>query len=176
MMGVVLVLVYFGMAALAAFILLQPDRFSVTRALVIAASPQNIFPQINDLRNWRAWSPWARLDPDAQTSYAGPEAGEGASFEWSGNKKVGAGRMTIVESRPFESVRLKLDMREPFVASQDAFFLLTPEEGGRTKVAWTLTGRNTLLSKAMSLFGKRDQMIGGQFERGLANLEEICRK
>jgi hypothetical protein len=176
MMGVILVLVYFGMAALAALILLQPDRFSVTRARVISAPAQQIFGYIDDLHNWRAWSPWTRRDPGADIRYAGPAAGEGASLEWSGDEKLGAGRMAIIESRPFESVRLKLDMRKPFAASRDMFFLLTPEEDGRTKVVWTLTGRNTLLSKATGLFPRRDRIVGGQLERGLVHLEEICGK
>jgi hypothetical protein len=38
------------------------------------------FAQVNDLRNWEAWSPWAKLDPAAKQTYAGPTAGVGASF------------------------------------------------------------------------------------------------
>ncbi len=175
MLGVVLVLVYFGMALLAAAIILQPDRFSVTRAAVMAAPPQQVFPHINELRKWEAWSPWARLDPAAQIVYAGPPAGEGASFEWRGDKKAGAGRMTVVESRPFERVRLNLEMRKTFSASHDVVFLLTPEAGERTMVAWTQSGRNTLMSKAINLLTNREKRLGDQFERGLSNLDAVCR-
>jgi|GEM_PF-6909325 len=40
-------------------------------------------------------SPYVSLDPAAKYSFAGPSAGPGASIAWSGNSKVGEGRMTI---------------------------------------------------------------------------------
>jgi uncharacterized protein YndB with AHSA1/START domain len=173
MWGVLLVLLYFGLALLAAVIIMQPDRFIVTREAVIDAPPDRVFALINDLRNWEGWSPWAKLDPDARKSYVGPTAGAGAGFEWSGDKKVGAGSLTILESRPSERIDLRLDMRKPFKGSNDVLFRLTPEDG-RTRVAWTMTGRNTLVSKAMNLVSNCEKMVGGQFEAGLANLNRLA--
>ena len=94
-------------------------------------------------------------------------------FAWSGDKKVGAGRMTIIDSRPFESVDIKLDMSKPFAASNDVSFRLSPEESGRTKVTWTMSGPSTLVSKAMNLVMNFDKTLGGRFETGLANLNAI---
>jgi uncharacterized protein YndB with AHSA1/START domain len=173
MWGVLLVLLYFGLALLAAVIVMQPDRFAVTREAVIGAPPARVFALINDLRNWEGWSPWAQLDPEAQKSYFGPPAGAGAGFEWSGNKKIGAGSMTIVTSVPNERIDLRLDMRKPFKASSEAFFRLSDVDG-HTRVAWTMTGRNTLLSKVMNLVMNYDKVVGGQFEVGLANLNALA--
>lgn len=171
MIGFTLVMVYFGAALLAAAILLQSDWFAVTRSAVIDAPPDVTFRQINELRNWEAWSPWAMLDPHAHHAFAGHPAGEGASFEWSGDKKVGAGRMTIVESRPNESVGIKIEMRKPFAASNDMSFTLEPEDGGsRTKIVWSMSGRNSLVAKAMNLVMNHEKKVGGQFEQGLDNL------
>ncbi len=176
MLGFILVLVYFGGAALAAFVILQPDRFVVTRSAVIDAAPEDVFRYINELRNWEAWSPWARLDPQARTSYVGPASGAGAAFEWSGDKKLGAGRMTITESRPFEGVDIRLEMRKPVSGANDLRFQLTPETQDRTHVVCTMSGRNNLFSKAMNLFGSCDKKVGGQFEAGLTNLSAIFRR
>jgi hypothetical protein len=154
---------------------MQPNRFVVTRSAVVDAPPEEVFSHINELRNWEAWSPWAKLDPAARNSYEGPAAGAGAAFEWSGDKKVGAGRMTIIDSRPFESVDIKLDMRKPFAASNDVSFRLAPE-GERTRVTWTMSGPNTLLSKAMGLVVNCDKICGDQFEAGLANLNALFAK
>ncbi len=66
MIGVALVLLYFGLALLAAVVILQPDRFVVTRSAVIDAPPDVVFQHLNELRKWEGWSPWARLDPQAQ--------------------------------------------------------------------------------------------------------------
>lgn len=179
MMGFLLVIVYFGLALLAAVIIMQADRFVVTRSAVVDAPPREVFRHINELRMWEAWSPWAGLDPRAQTSYAGPPAGEGAVFEWSGDGKVGAGRMTIVDSRPNERIDMKLEMRKPFAATNDVCFTLTPDGGGRdarTRVVWTMSGKNSLMSKAMGLVMNRDKIVGGQFEKGLAKLGAVVAK
>ena len=176
MWGFILVVVYFGAALLAAAILLQPDRFVVTRSALIDAGAPEVFRHINELRNWQAWSPWAKLDPQAQTAYQGPEAGAGATFEWSGDKKAGSGRMKIIDSQPFEHVNIRLEMQKPFSAANDLRFELTPEAQERTKVTWTMLGRNTLISKTKNLFSNRDKVVGGQFEAGLANLNALCRK
>lgn len=175
MTGFLLVILYFAMAALAAWIIMQPNRFVVTRSAVVDAPPEEVFRHINELRDWERWSPWAKLDPAARNSYEGPAAGAGAAFEWSGDKKVGAGRMTIIDSRPFESVDIKLDMRKPFAASNDVSFRLAPE-GERTRVTWTMSGPNTLLSKAMGLVVNCDKICGDQFEAGLANLNALFAK
>jgi uncharacterized protein YndB with AHSA1/START domain len=173
MWGVLLVLLYFGLALLAAVIIMQPDRFAVTREAVIGAPPERVFALINDLRSWEGWSPWAKLDPQAQKTYFGPSAGAGAGFEWSGNKKIGTGRMTIVSSVPSERIDLRLEIRKPFKGSSEAFFRLSKVDGG-TRVAWTMTGRNTLLSKIMNLVMSCDKVVGAQFEVGLANLGALA--
>ena len=76
----------------------QPDTFRVERAAMIAAPPATVFAQVDDLHNWRNWSPWQELDPNMTQTYTGPRSGAGASMAWSGNSKAGQGRMTVVES------------------------------------------------------------------------------
>jgi len=177
MWGVLLVLLYFAAALIAAAVLLQPDRFIVRRTAVIDAAPEQVFRQINDLHNWAGWSPWASLDPAARIDYFGAACGAGASVEWSGDRSVGAGRMTIVDSLPAESVTLKLDLLRPFQASHDVYFSLTPENGGdasRTRVDWSLVGRAGLLAKALNLLMSREKSLGGRFEQGLSNLQAAC--
>ena len=176
MTGFLLVILYFAMTALAAWIILQPKRFVVTRSALVDAPPEVVFRHIDELRNWQAWSPWAKLDPAVINTYEGPAAGAGAVFAWSGDKKVGVGRMTIVESRPFESVDIKLDMSKPFTASNDVSFRLSPEESGRTKVTWTMSGPSTLVSKLMNLVMNFDKALGARFETGLANLNALVAK
>ena len=90
-----------------AFVAMQPSDFRVERSLTMAASPADAFAQVNDLRKWEAWSPWAKLDPDAKISFEGPEAGQGAAMSWACNDQVGEGKMTVVESRPNDEIKLK---------------------------------------------------------------------
>jgi uncharacterized protein YndB with AHSA1/START domain len=150
----------------------QPADFRITRSATIAAPPAAVFEQINDFHRWDAWSPWAKLDPNAKNSFDGPPAGVGAGFAWAGNKEVGEGRMTITESRPGELVRMKLEFLKPFAATNVAEFTLKPEGNG-TVVTWSMSGTNGFMAKCVGLVVNCDKMVGGQFEKGLANMKAI---
>ncbi|MDF3056042.1 MAG: polyketide cyclase [Rariglobus sp.] len=160
---------------LAAFVVIvatRPDDFRVTRSATIVAPPAAVFAQVNDLHKWQEFSPWAKIDPAAKVIFEGPPAGTGAVFGWSGNKDVGEGRMTIVESRPHELIRFKLDFVKPFEGTNIAEFTFKPE-GAQTIVTWSMSGKNNFLFKAVGLFMNCDKMLGDQFEQGLANLKTI---
>ena len=42
-----------------------------------------------------------------------------------------------------------------------------------TRVTWAMDGPMNYLSKVMCLFISMDKMIGGDFEKGLSNLERV---
>lgn len=151
---------------------MRPAEFRVSRSATLPAPPAVVFAHVNDLHNWEAWSPWAKLDPQAKGTYDGPQEGEGASFAWSGNSEVGEGRMTITESRPHQLLRLRLEFVKPFKATNEAEFTFQPE-GEQTLVTWSMSGRNNFMSKAVGLFMDCEKMVGGQFEQGLANLTSV---
>jgi uncharacterized protein YndB with AHSA1/START domain len=157
-----------------AFVATRPDEFRVARSTVIAAAPEKIFLRVNTLRLWQDWSPWAKLDPDAKTTFEGPESGVGAVMRWDGNNKVGQGSMTIIESRPNESIKFRLDFLKPMQATSAAEFTFKAE-GGQTTVTWSMSGENNFVRKAMSVIMNCDKMIGGQFEKGLASLRDVAR-
>ena len=160
---------------LGAVVAMQPSEFHVVRSAVIPAPPAAVFAQINDLRNWEAWSPWEKIDPAAKKTFDGQRAGVGASFAWAGNYEVGEGRVTITESRAPARVGIRLDMLEPMAASNAVVFTLAPEGEG-TRVTWSMVGRNGFMSKAIGLVMDMDKMVGGQFEKGLANLKSAAAK
>jgi hypothetical protein len=171
-----LIYILLGIAAVIAllviFIASRPSEFRTTRSARMAAPPSAAFNQVNNLRNWEAWSPWAKLDPNCKETFEGPSAGKGSSLHWAGNKLVGEGRMEIIESRPSELVRLRLDFLKPFKATNTAEFTFKPE-GGQTNVTWSMFGRNNFMFKAMGLFMNCDKMVGGQFEQGLASMKRV---
>jgi hypothetical protein len=130
------------------------------------------FAQVNDFHNWRAWSPWEKIDPALKRSYEGPQAGAGATYAWQGNKDVGEGRMTILESRPGELVRIKLEFFKPFAATNTAEFTFKPAGDG-TAVTWSMSGQNNFLARAICVFVNMDKMVGGMFEQGLAQMKTV---
>ncbi len=151
---------------------LRPSEFRVTRSAMIAALPSSVFSQVNNLHNWEGWSPWAKLDPAMKQTYDGPSAGTGAVFTWTGNRKVGEGRMTITESRPSELIRFRLDFVRPFAGTCNAEFSFKAE-GNQTVVTWSMTGKNNFMAKFMGLFMNCDKVVGGQFDQGLAKLKSV---
>ena len=158
--------------AFCAYVALLPADFRIERTATLAAPPAQVFPHINNLRKWQEWSPWAKMDPAAKTTFEGPEAGTGAIFNWSGNEKVGEGRMTIIDSRPNEAIKMKLDFLKPWPASNTADFTLVPD-GQQTKVTWAMSGQQGFIEKAVCVFMNMDKMVGSEFEKGLANLNTV---
>lgn len=173
MLGYVLIAVVIVVAGLALVIARQPDSFRIERSLRVTAPADEVFAQVNDLHNWEQWSPWAKRDPAMRKVYEGPNAGVGAVYRWSGNKEVGEGSNTIVESRPAELIRMQLAFLKPFQASNEVLFRFVPEGEG-TRVSWSMTGRNNFMSKAVHLAMDMDKMCGGDFELGLAQLKAVA--
>ncbi|MDX2027392.1 MAG: SRPBCC family protein [Alphaproteobacteria bacterium] len=163
------------LAVLAFIIAMQTSEFQVTRTATIAAPPAKLFPLVNDLRKWESWSPWAKLDPNAKHSFEGPRAGKGAIMHWDGNMQVGKGSMTITESRPSSAIKFQLDFTKPLKGTSTAEFTFKPE-GKNTAVTWSMQGKKDFLAKAISLISSCEKMVGGQFEKGLANLKAIAEK
>ena len=171
----ILVAAVIVLAALAAYVATRPAEFRVSRSASFAAPAPAVFAQVNELKKWEAWSPWAKKDPQMKQTYEGPPAGTGAVTSWAGNKDVGEGRMSIVESRPAELIRFKLEFFKPFAATNSAEFSFK-EEGGRTAATWTMRGQNNFIGKAMGVVFDFDKMIGADFEAGLASLKTIVEK
>jgi hypothetical protein len=151
----------------------QPSEFLIARSAPISASPGAVFAQVNDFHKWEAWNPWAKIDPAMKQTYDGAPAGTGAIYTWAGNREVGEGRMTIIESRPSDLIRVKLEFMKPFRATNIALFTMKPE-GKQTVVTWSMTGKNNFMAKAIHLFMNMDKMIGGQFEKGLAEMKAVA--
>jgi len=151
-------------------VMLRPADFRISRSITIAAPAAAVFPEVNTLRNWEEWSPWAKIDPNVRNTYTGPASGDGAVFDWSGNNKVGAGRMTIVESQPDQRVRFRLEFLRPFKTTNTAEFLFT-SDASKTDVNWSMWGKNNFFTKVFGLFVSMDRLIGKDFEKGLANLK-----
>jgi len=169
MLKKILAVVALLFAVLLIAIATRPAQFRVVRSARVAAPPEAVFPLIDDFHAWTSWSPWEKLDPGLKREYSGAPRGKGAAYAWSGNDDVGSGAMTITDSQPSERVEIKLEFKTPFEATNVTTFTLRPAAGG-TQVEWAMAGDNNFVGKAMSLFMNMDQMVGKDFEQGLAQL------
>ena len=160
---------------IAGFIVLvsmQPADFRVGRTAKMSASPSTVFAQVNDFHNWPAWSPWEKLDPNMKRTHEGASSGAGAVYSWTGNNKVGEGRMTMTDSQPNEMIRIKLEFIRPFKSTNTTEFTFKPE-GNQTLVTWNMLGHKSFMMKAFCMFMNMDKLVGGDFEKGLGNLKGV---
>jgi hypothetical protein len=144
MIKAIAIIVAVLLAGILIFAATRPDTFRVQRSTSIKALPERIFPLINDLQRWGAWSPYEKRDPAMKRTFGATTAGKGAVYEWDGNKAVGK-------------------------------FTLNGK-GDATSVTWAMYGRASFVSKLMGVFFDMDNMIGKDFEAGLASLKAIAEK
>lgn len=168
----VLIVVAVLLAVLVIVVAMQASTFRVARSTNVDAPPTTVFAEVNDLRHWKTWNPWGKMDPAMKETYEGPTAGPGATYRWAGNNKVGEGGMTITDSRAGERVRIRLEFIRPFKATNTAEFDFAPAGSG-TRVTWSMTGERNFMFKLVGMFMSMDKMIGRDFERGLADLKAV---
>lgn len=173
MVKVLATIVVVLIVAVLVFAATRPDTFRVQRSSNVNAPPEKIFAFIDDLQNWRAWSPYEKKDPAMKRTLSGAAHGKGAVYAWEGNKDIGKGRMEIIESDPASRVLIKLEFVRPFEAHNIVEFTLKPN-GHTTNVTWAMHGRSPYLAKLMGVFFSMDSMIGKDFEAGLSNLKTVA--
>jgi uncharacterized protein YndB with AHSA1/START domain len=149
------------------------DTYSVERSARIDAPPEQVYEQLVDFHNWPTWSPWEGLDPDMERTYSGAQSGAGAVYAWSGNRKAGRGQMRMTSAVEPTNVHVELAFEKPFKSRSETVFSITPDGAG-SRVTWSMTGEQTLMTKAMGIFKSMDQMIGPDFEKGLAQLKAVA--
>jgi hypothetical protein len=151
------------------------DTYTVTRSATIDAPPARVFEEIADFHNWTHWSPWEDLDPDLKRTYSGSESGKGAAYAWTGNRKVGQGRMEILDATEPSKVLIDLAFLKPFKAQSEASFTIVPDGTG-SRVTWVIEGQKSLMTKVMGVFKSMDAMIGPDLDKGLGRLKATTEK
>jgi uncharacterized protein YndB with AHSA1/START domain len=144
----------------------RASTFRVERTTRIDAPPDVVYALVSDFHAWDRWSPWAHLDPSMKVTYGGPPSGTGATMAWIGNDKVGEGNMRITESKPTQTLVMRLEFIKPMAAVNRTDFTFKPDGTG-TKVDWVMSGPLDFMGKGMDFFVGMDKMIGADFEKGL---------
>jgi Polyketide cyclase / dehydrase and lipid transport. len=149
-----------------------PKRVNVEASKLIRSSPENIFAQIGDLRNWSNWSKWILEDPDIKLSYDTKTIGVGGKYSWE-SKKNGNGYMTITDFVENKSVSYDIVFTDWESTSQSSISL-TPSDSS-TQVTWSMSDKNDIpfLMRGLMLVMNMQGAIKKDFEQGLNNLEKF---
>jgi uncharacterized protein YndB with AHSA1/START domain len=162
------------LGALLIFAATKPDSFRIERSTTIAAPPEKVFAFINDMRQFNAWNPFAKIDPQGVITYDAVTAGVGGAYTWLGEKS-GAGRMQISESVTPKRVSAKLDFTKPFEAHNLVDFTIEPQGAG-VSFTWAMHGPMPYMNRLMTIFFDMDKTVGKDFESGLNNLKALAEK
>lgn len=168
--GAIVVLLAIGLVL--GGMMLSP-AFTVQRSLFVAAPPEKVYAFVADPRGWPQWSVWNQRDPAMAITYSGPASGVGAAWTWR-SRSEGDGTMTFTSVEPGRRVAFELRLAD-FATASHGELHFTPEGTG-TRVTWTMTGDTGAnpLYRWFALFA--DELMGPDFDAGLANLKTISEK
>ena len=145
------------------------STYTVVRRRTIPAPVERVYPLVVDFRQWTRWSPWEELDPDLHRSYGGAESGTGATYAWSGNRKAGAGKMTITDAEENRRVAIDLHFDKPIKSDNVTTFTFEPKDDA-TEVTWEMQGPRPLVMRLMGPLMNMDKIVGRDFDKGLEKM------
>lgn len=115
-----------------------PHAYRIERNTVVNLPVSTTYGYLNNIRNWKDWSPWNEdLDSTMVSFYSVNPVGSGATQYFRGDL-VGIGRFRITESNPNERIRYHLSINDGTMQSS-ATFQFRPV-GGKTELIWVDEG------------------------------------
>lgn len=117
---------------------LLPNDLAVTSTTTVERPRAAVFAMSNDLRIAREWSPYYAMDPEAEYTFSGEDPGAGQTMRWtSAVRRVGTGRVSIVDSVQNEQIESILELGERATLNSRLVFQAAPDND--TSVAWTVS-------------------------------------
>ena len=147
-----------------------PKEVKAERSIQIDAPQQVIREKLGDFQYFHdKWSPWTAMDPNMRTTYSGVPGEPGHRYVWSGNKDVGSGEMSLVRLNG-DSIVQSIS----FEGQGDALaYYIVRGEGRQTQVTWGMQFEVGYMMRTPMLFMDMDEMIGEDYEKGLARLKQV---
>ena len=150
--------------------LLLPRSYSIAVSAEIAAPASQVFPEINQLSNWKNWSPWGE-QAGLNIEYGGAQAGVGSVQTWSDPR--GNGKLWITESVPNELVKYR--MYSGGFPEMESSIQLKPAESDPSKTIVTWASEGSLPSGPF--YGYFSMLfepgMQAEYDRGLGKLKSF---
>lgn len=153
---------------------LLPRHAKVERTVIIKATPEIVFAQVNTLKNWEQWSPWHKIDPKMKLEYNEIPSGKGASYSWkSEEKNVGNGKLTITRIVPYDTINVEMNFMDEGASLAGYYF---KKADSAVQLTWWMDADmgNNPIGRWMGLF--MDKLVGKDFDKGLNAIKEISER
>lgn len=148
---------------------LLPSKMQVEVEMTVEAPVEEVFQQVNNVKNWSKWSPWTQQYPEMTISYGNLTVGKGAYCSWT-SERDGNGSLSIIESNSPMHIRTRLQFGDRRTTTNKWHF---DQNGDSTTVIWSMetsVGNNPLEKYTGFLMKSR---IRPDFEQGLKNMKRI---
>lgn len=140
-------------------------KIKTNRSITINAPASKVFKFINDLKEWKHWSPWLNMEPEHELIIS-----EDHKFQqWKG-KRIGEGSLKVTSEKENQSIDLDLEFLKPWKSSAKTRLELI-ESDKKTKITWYMDS-----SLPFFLFWMKKPMeafIGMDYLRGLLMLKDL---
>ncbi|MFM6977083.1 MAG: SRPBCC family protein [Sphingobacteriaceae bacterium] len=169
----IIIIILFGIFLIGGFFL--PKTHKITQSVAIRAADSTVYRYVLDMRNFKQWDPWSKMEPGMQTNIMGTIGQPGYTYAWKGDK-VGKGKLELVNTMPNQLIAQELTfyMPEPSVHQSNLYF--ESNEVNATKVTWTFEGKNNSFFERWLYVLMMNRMIGKDYQDGLKNLKTILEK
>ncbi|MDZ4728001.1 MAG: SRPBCC family protein [Leptospira sp.] len=158
--------------------LFLPKSYLVERSVSIAKPASETYNYVKFLKNQDNYSVWAMKDLEMKKSYSGEDGKVGFVSRWeSKNEELGVGEQEI-KMLDDTKMRIETELRffEPFESTEQSYMTVTAIDNKSSKVLWGFNGNLAYPMNLMCLFMDFEQLIGKDFEEGLANLKLVLEK
>ncbi len=148
---------------------LLPKSAVVEQSVYLEATPEQVFPLLNNPTNWKKWNAWNKTyDPSMIEMYGGPEYGIGAKQSWNGDK-TGNWRMLFVLSSAPDTLQYELVKEGDTTRSEGTLTLQATGQG--TTLTWHQ--HTPVIDKPLDLYlaAWQNYKTEQHISQGLANLQ-----
>ena len=169
----IVIYVVVGLAALWMLLgLFAKSNYHIERSQEINAPRELVYEYVRYFKNFGAWSPWSPLDPNMKSSITGTDGQVGAVHKWSGNDDVGEGQQTIT-AMTSDRIDMEVKFLRPFESVAPSYMTFKAD-GDKTTVTWAFDMHVAFPWNGLAMFTDMDAGVGGDYEKGLKNLQKIC--
>jgi hypothetical protein len=146
--------------------------YRVQRSVLIEAPEVFVLAEIMDFREWNKWFPREQLDPKLKRVFSGTDSQPGSTYYWTGNDRVGAGRVSMISSSA-DKVDVEVGVEKPIESLSDVVFTFAAD-GNETFLVCVVSGEKDPSGQAVTLLGSTPELIGAELQQGLAKLKELA--
>lgn len=159
-------LLFLSFISFSVFIATQKGNFNIERSKIIHTSKTDLYHYVNDYQNWGDFMAFMVEDTTLKTHYPKNTIGKGAKCVWEG--KDGKGTIQTFSVKENDSITQKMDLD----GSEFNTTWIFKDTLNGTKVTLKSSGEMSFSYKIYTvLHGGVERIIGGLFEKSLANLD-----